>query len=108
MKLKSVPIVMMILLSFAAFGEINPDNFEGLSHDQLIDRAFEDDLYTSQVKADDEKHPHFRCIARNWRGRRFLGRGYIVRRAARRALIRCRQRSYFPFTCRVVRCRRAF
>ena len=85
MQLKQLPILMMMLLSFSAFGEINEEYFEELSYDQQIDIVIEDNVsnsheFTENVSEDflnkeDEKHPFFfRCIARNWRGFNFFGR----------------------------------
>ena len=54
----------------------------------------------------------FRCVAENRRGRRFVAKAKdrkafkARRKAARKALRKCRDNSRRPRTCEVVRCRR--
>lgn len=47
-----------------------------------------------------------RCVARDFRGRTYIARGFgNINRVAREALRSCRYNSRFPQTCRVIRCR---
>lgn len=52
--------------------------------------------------------PQVECIARNFRGQRFLGRAFFQQRAAEEAIQNCRYRSGFPMgrSCRLIACYR--
>ncbi|MEM7646867.1 MAG: hypothetical protein AAF203_08165 [Pseudomonadota bacterium] len=48
----------------------------------------------------------FRCVAENGRGLRFRGQGQNRRQARRRAMRKCRNNSFRPRSCYLVRCKR--
>ena len=109
MKQILIILVSTLMLSPAmAFNQTDLDNLD--NYEQLFNR---DDVNMDGIAAgglsditDFLGGRKFTCVAKNRRGARYKAQGKNLRRVRRRAMRKCRQDSFRPRTCQIVRCKR--
>lgn len=107
-KLVIIAITFLMTAPAVAFDQADLDNIG--SFEEIVDNPNFDFEGFSNDGVDNVENflgkRKFRCVAENRRGRRFVAKAKVRRRARRRALRKCRNNSKRPGTCYIVRCKR--
>ena len=115
MKLHLLLVGLIFAFAFNVQAENDVRVFEDFSTQEALD--FDDqldleefldlDLQEDSVAAGlFKKKKRWKCVARNGRGARYVGKSKKKRKARRKAMRECRHDSWRPKSCRIVRCKK--